>query len=63
MSDFCVTEDGRVFDLSPMREGKGIRELVDGAWVKPSRPIYGDSLYSARAISAEDLRKYGYKSK
>lgn len=24
MSDFCVTEDGRVFDISPMREAKGL---------------------------------------
>ncbi len=24
MSDFCVTEDGRVFDILPMREAKGL---------------------------------------
>ena len=62
MSDYCVTEDGRVFNLSPLREGKGILELVDGAWVKPTRPIYGDSLYNSRVVEETDLHLYAPKS-
>ena len=61
MSDFCVTEDGRVFDLSPLSRGEGLRELIDGVWVAPSRPIFGDDLIWARPLKEEDLRSYGFK--
>lgn len=58
-SYYCVTEGGRVFDLSPMCEGNGLLELFDGSWVKPSVPVYGADLYEARSISKNDIRKYG----
>ena len=61
MSDFCVTEDGRVFDLSPLSRGEGLRELIDGVWVAPTKPVFGADIYSARVLEEEDLRSYGLK--
>ena len=35
----CITEDGRILDTSPMREGKGVMELINGSWVPAKSPL------------------------
>ena len=39
MSDFCVTEDGRVLDFGPFFEGGNIRELSNGVWTDAVEPV------------------------
>ncbi len=51
----CITEDGRILDTSPMREGKGILELINGSWVPAKSPLYGAELFSARVLSPKEL--------
>ena len=63
MPDLVLTEEGRVFDLSSMREGKGLLELKDGAWVSvPCTWGLLPELHDGRPLKAEDLRSYGFKS-
>ena len=43
-------EDGRVVDISPLERGEGLLELVDGSWVKPSKPVTVDMLHDGTPI-------------
>ena len=57
-----ITEEGRILDTSPMREGKGVLELVGGNWVPARSPLYGEELMNARVLSDEELAAYIEKS-
>lgn len=59
----AITESGRIimFATDPNSEA-WVLELIDGAWVKPSRPISFDDDWNARVLSADELRSYTEKS-
>ena len=57
-----ITESGRIIDVSPMREGKGVLELVNGRWAKAVRPVSSDEIFNARILSDEELSAYMEKS-
>lgn len=45
-------EDGRIIDISPLERGEGLLELVDGSWVKPSKPVTIKMLHDGVPIEA-----------
>ena len=51
---FALTEEGRVFELTP----EALREYVDGNWVKPVAPVSAYTLWTSRLLSDEELRAY-----
>ena len=53
----CITEDGRILDTSPLKDGKGVMELINGSWVPAKSPLYGAELYSARVLSTKELSR------
>ncbi len=58
MIDFCITEEGRVLDLSPLELGKGILELVEGKWVPAISPVSGEDIWYARPLSEDEIQVY-----
>ncbi len=54
----CLTESGRIIDNS----GLWPKELIDGVWVSPVKPLYGEEVMSARVLSDEELAAYIEKS-
>lgn len=59
----AITESGRIvmFATNPNSEAR-VLELIDGAWVKPSRPVSFDDDWNSRILSADELRTYTEKS-
>ncbi len=64
MPDYCITEDGRVFDLSPMRKGNGAKELVDRIW-RPIKVTFAllDEFHDAHPLSEDEVEVYLSQSK
>ena len=62
MRDLVLTEEGRVFDLSPMDRGDDPLELKDGVWVSvPCTWALIPEFHDGRPIKEEELRSYGFK--
>jgi hypothetical protein len=53
----CLTETGRLLDISPMKFGKGVLEFVNGSWVPATKPVWGDEIFNARKLSDAELEK------
>lgn len=48
---YFITDNGRVFDLSPVIDGKMILEYVDGKWVEPVSTVDYCAVYDGRCTS------------
>ena len=60
MSEFrppVITESGRVLKFSSDPKAF-VRELVNGAWVEPTKPVSFDDDWHARVLTADELRSY-----
>ena len=60
MSEFfppVLTESGRIIKFSPDPEVR-VRELINGVWVKPSKPVSFDDHWNARELSEDELHSY-----
>ena len=60
MSEFFPpvhTESGRIVKFSSDPEVR-VRELVNGVWVKPSKPVSFDDHWNARELSEDELYSY-----
>lgn len=56
---FTLTEDGQLIDINPfLSGGDSFLEYVDGSWVKPTRPVTGETLYNGRSLSKEEVESY-----
>ena len=57
-----LTESGRILKVSPDPNAEvWIIELVNGSWIQPSKPVSFDDLWSARVLTAAELRSYTEK--
>ncbi len=57
----CIIKSGRIIDISPDPSVR-VRELSNGVWVKPSRPVSADEIFNARVLSDAELSAYMEKS-
>ena len=58
-----ITESGRIIDVSTDPSSDVfVRELVDGRFVRPSRPVSMDEIFNARVLSDAELSAYMEKS-
>jgi len=55
-ASFVRVESGRIFRMSNVPGSSDwLLELVDGRWVKPSGPVYGEWLMDGTPLSEEDV--------